>query len=961
MIPAKIQFQCAIKPEVRKRRNVQQKEIKHKGGKGARLQVQRVFSVVVLFIVLFNLVFSATFARAQASTPNEVNAIFERMTVEERVGQLFLITFSGRDVSETSQIYDLIVNHHVGGVVLLASNDNFAPAPQTIPEAYALIQALQKQEWENSRVQVTDPVTGAKYYTSYIPLWIGMSQEGDGYPNDQILNGVTPLPSEMAIGATWDTNLSQQVGTVMGSELSALGVNLYFGLSLDVLETVNPQASSDLGTRVFGGDPYWVGEMGRAYVNGLHAGSSQRMLVVAKHFPGRGGTSRATEVEIATVRKSLEQLKQVELAPFMAVTGNAPTPESTVDGLLVSHIRYRGFQGNIRATTRPVSFDAQALTDILSLPQFSAWRANGGLIVSDDLGSRAVREFYATGEQNFSAQVVARDALLAGNDLLYMGQIVSSDQPDNYSTILQVMNFFAQKYREDPAFASRVDDAVLRILTRKYNLYGDLLYSSVNISDARLPTIGASSDLVFEVARQATTLISPDMQDLAVSLPAPPRPNERIIFLTDSVPIKQCAACPEQATLAVDALQQVVLRLYGPQGGNQTSAARLSSYSFDTALSMLDGADAPQLATDLERADWIILSLTDASRGQPQFISRFLSERQDLFLNKRVVLFSFGAPYYFDPTDISRFTAYYALYSKQPAFVDVAARALFQELTPQGASPVSIPGAGYDLITVTSPDPQQVILLSLDTSPPVSADLATATVTDALSTPQPTPIPLVRIGDTITIRTGIILDHNGNPVPDGTIARFSMTLTGEGAGIIQQVESPTSQGIAHASFGLDRSGLLEIRVSSEPANSSEVLQLDVSAGGVIIVTVIPPTSSEIITPSPTPTKIVEEETYVTPEGFPRLNAWLITMLILGGASALAFWVGSRLYNAHLALRWGLGLAAGSLAFYNYLAFRLPGAANWTRTYGLGGVLFFSLIGGLLGLFAVWMWERRKRD
>ena len=54
-----------------------------------------------------------------------------------------------------------------------------------------------------------------------------------------------------------------------------------------------------------------------------------------------------------------------------------------------------------------------------------------------------------------------------------------------------------------------------------------------------------------------------------------------------------------------------------------------------------------------------------------------------------VILFSFGAPYYFDTTTISKFTAYFALYSKQPQFVDVASRLLFQELSPTGAAPVS--------------------------------------------------------------------------------------------------------------------------------------------------------------------------------------------------------------------------------------------------------------------------------
>ena len=91
-------------------------------------------------------------------------------------------------------------------------------------------------------------------------------------------------------------------------------------------------------------------------------------------------------------------------------------------------------------------------------------------------------------------------------------------------------------------------------------------------------------------------------------------------------------------------------------------------------------------------------------------------------------------------------------------------------------------------------------------------------------------MPLFKIGDTIAIRTGVINDHNGNPVPDGTVVHFSMTLTGEGGSILQQADANTTNGIARVSFGLDKPGLLEIRATSDPATLSEVLQLDVSAG-----------------------------------------------------------------------------------------------------------------------------------
>ena len=656
---------------------------------------------------------------AQAGKPSsEVRQMFEKMTPAERVGQLFLVTFTGTDTSNKSQIYDLIVNRHVGGVTLLASNDNFVAAPDTAHTTYVLTRNLQQLEWDTALNPPTDPKTGQPNTHSYVPLFIAMSQDGNGAPADQILSGLTPLPSEMAIGATWSPDLANQVGTVMGRELSTLGINMYFGPSLDVLDSPSSVPTNDLGVSVFGGDPYWVSVMGSAYISGLHTGSEDRLLVIAKHFPGRGSADRSDEQEVATVRKSLDQLKQVELAPFFAVTGNTTPPAdpgAITDGLLVSHIRYQGFQGNIRATTRPVSFDAQALSSILALPQFATWWANGGLIVSDDLGTNAVKQFYTTGT-DFPARTVARDAFVAGNDLLYLGNIVSSDASDTYTTVLETLDYFSQKYQDDPAFAQRVDASVLRILALKEHLYGGFDFANVVPSSANLNDVGTSQQVTFEVAHSAATLLSPSAQDLATILPAPPKVRDHIIFFTDTSQVQQCTACAMQSGLPFDALQQAIVRLYGPQSGNQTSSFRLSSYSFDDIANYMAGKSPPYLQDDLSSADWVILSLTGSGRNQQQIISNFLSGQQDLLRPKHVILFAFGAPYYLDATDISRLAAYYALYSQEPPFVEEAARLLFQELTPTGASPVSIPGLGYDLIKITSPDPNQIIALVLDLS-----------------------------------------------------------------------------------------------------------------------------------------------------------------------------------------------------------------------------------------------------
>lgn len=906
----------------------------------------------LILISLLVAVFPLQASAQSPAPPPQVSALLSALTPRERVGQLFIVSFNGTDISDSSQVHDLIVNYRIGGVVLRAENDNFSSEPDTLIQTHDMIEGLQRIAWETATAPVSDTTSGlVQGNASFVPLLVGISQEGDGFPTDEILNGLTPIPSEMAIGATWNPLLAEEAGKVRGRELAALGFNLLIGPSMDVLEEPSV-AGEDFGNRVFGGDPFWVGAMGKGFIAGIHAGGSGQILVVAKHFPGAGGSDRLPENEVSTVRKSLEQLKQIELSPFFDVTGNAPSPEAIADGLLVSHIRYQGFQGNIRATTRPVSFDPQALNQILELPEFSNWYQNGGLMISDDLGSRSVSDFYTSGGGQFLAVTAARDAFLAGNDMLYLGNIISGDATDSYTTITHIIDYFSQKYEEDPAFAQRVDASVTRILAAKFRMYEDFVFSNLVTSPILLEGIGSGTDVTFEIARNSATLVSPDLKDLTTVLPLPPQSDERMVFITDAVSAAQCSDCPLNFTLASDSFQKAVLQLYGPQSGNQTENFRLNSYTLQDLQTLLDGGEAPLILEDITRADWVIISITDSTRGQPALVSRFMRERQSQLLDKRVVLFSFGAPYYFDTTTISKFDAYYALYSKQPQFVDVAARLLFQELTPLGASPVSIPGTGYDLIAMLTPDPEQII--------PISLDLEVDTVlTSPDATPEPTPIPLFQIGDTIAIRTGIIKDNNGRPVPNGTPVQFSMLLTGEGGGILKQVDAFTTQGIARAAFGLDKPGLLEINVSSAPAMISEVLQLDVSQSGAVAVTVVVPALTEVL-PSPTPIPAVLDvpQGYITVEGYPRLSAWMIATLVIAFSILLGYFAAAYTAGPRVAVRISLGVGLGGLGAYNFLALGLFGLEDWLALNGLTGVIVFVFLGQMAGAFAGWLWSRK---
>lgn len=918
--------------------------------------------LALLVCLLPGLIAPIETTQAQSAAPLSslllAQSTLSALTPEEKVGQLMLVTFKGYAPEINSQIYDLIANHHIGGVVLKAANDNFTGPENTAFAAYDLTSRLQRFEWLATAQSVAE-IGGSK--PAYVPLLITISQEGDGYPYSEIYSGVTQLPNQMALGATWDTDLARQTGQVLGQELAALGINLLLGPSLDVLDDPSPEGPGDLGTRTFGGDPFWVAEFGKAYITGVHQGSQNKVAVVAKYFPGRGSSDRSPEGEVATIRKTLEQLKQIELAPFFAVTGDAPAAEATVDGLLTSHIKYQGFQTNIRATTRPISFDPQAFNQLINLPAFSSWRKNGGIMVSDDLGSNAVRRFFDPTGENVNARFVARDALLAGNDMLYFGNLVSSEDPNSYTSVIRTLEFFTQKYQEDTVFAQRVDEAVLRILSLKYKLYPDFTLDAVIPDAANLDQLNTHTQLIFDIARQGATLISPDVDELETSLPNPPAFFERVIFFSDTLEYQQCSECPLVQALSLNAFRDVVVRLYGPQTGGQVQERNLLSYTFENLTRMLDlGPSRTEVEFNMKSTQWLVFAMLDArtARANSIALKRLLDERPDLLRDKKIVVFAFNAPYYLDATDISKLNAYFALYSKGAAFIEVAARLLFGEISPtQGALPVSVEGIGYELIEVTAPDPLQTI--------PLRLDLPGLPTSETPTTPEATQPPDYQVGDLAPVVTGVILDHNGNPVPDNTPVVFRLSLIGERNTVLKEIATVTAGGISRATFPIEVQGNLEISVRSEPATLSTVISLSIAGER--------PTPTATITPSPSPTLEPTQTTTPTPGSdsvavpaqvnppFTALLTWLTAAglaVILGWA---AFQATLMLGQVRWSMRMGLLVLICGLASYIYSTLNLPGSAWLGEFDPLIGSLLSTLFGGGVGLFVGLIWRRAQNE
>jgi beta-N-acetylhexosaminidase len=500
--------------------------------------------------------------------------IIERMTPAEKVGQLFVVSFDGPRASLGSEINNLIRQHLIGGVMLRPEYGNFVSG-ETLSQARDLVSNLQRAAWQSA--QVNDPANPPDQLSQYIPLYVGLEQTNLENTGGYLLDGFSLQPAPLALGATWSTDLAKQAGEVLGSELSSIGVNLYLGPNLDVIETDQSQVAVIAGTESFGGNPYWVGEMGKSFIDGLHSGSENKLAVIAGHFPGLGAADRPPLSEISSVQKTFEQLKNTDLVPFLALTLGAES--SQPEGFQVSHIRYNGFQGNLQPSSKPISFDSTGLEQLLGVEGIREWRQAGGLTMSDSLGSQAVRSFFDSTGQTFDILTVARTSFLAGNDLLFLDNFRSSVDASAYEGVVRTHQFFVQKYNEDKFFAQKVDAAVTRIVDAKSKLFGEFSLENALPPDQNLNLLGRNNQVVSEVALRAAALISPNLTDLKIALPSAPNLADRIITITDSRDFKLCQTCISRTVLDSKGLQNALLRYYGPQGTRQLTVGQLSAYS----------------------------------------------------------------------------------------------------------------------------------------------------------------------------------------------------------------------------------------------------------------------------------------------------------------------------------------------------------------------------------------------
>jgi len=188
----------------------------------------------------------------------------------------------------------------------------------------------------------------------------------------------------LSVGAAGDPTRTQQVGRALGEELAALGVGWDFAPVLDV--HTNP-ANPVIGNRAFGETPEAVATHAVAFWRGLRASG---VVGCGKHFPGHGDTRADSHLELPVVDHDLPRLRAVELAPFAAAARavmKASMPALDPD--------------------RPATLSRRILFDVLR-----GELGFEGLIVSDDLGMKAVADRYPIEELAVGSIEAGADHLL---------------------------------------------------------------------------------------------------------------------------------------------------------------------------------------------------------------------------------------------------------------------------------------------------------------------------------------------------------------------------------------------------------------------------------------------------------------------------------------------------------------------------------------------------------------------
>ncbi|MGA4961493.1 glycoside hydrolase family 3 protein [Streptomyces pseudogriseolus] len=348
--------------------------------------------------------------------------IVARMSVEAKVGQLFVPYFYGASATSPSQddqernlrelgvrtVAELVARYQVGGVILFSGWTNNIHAPRQVAE---LTNGVQR-----ASLALPTPV----------PSLISIDQEHGA--NVRIGSGATQLPGAMALGAGGSLSDARTAGRISGTELAALGIHQNFAPVADV--NVNP-ANPIINVRSFGADAREVGRMVAAQVTGYQRAG---VVACAKHFPGHGDTGQDSHTEMPVITHTREEWERIDAPPFRAAIA------AGVDSIMTAHLQVPALDpSNEPATLSPTILQGVLRGEL----------GFDGVIVTDALNMTGVRTKYGDDR-------VPVLALKAGADQL----LFPPDIDVAYHGVLSAV-------RTGEVTEERLDESVLRILRVK--------------------------------------------------------------------------------------------------------------------------------------------------------------------------------------------------------------------------------------------------------------------------------------------------------------------------------------------------------------------------------------------------------------------------------------------------------------------------------------------------------------
>ncbi|MCY4019933.1 MAG: beta-N-acetylhexosaminidase [Chloroflexi bacterium] len=282
------------------------------------------------------------------------------LTLKEKIGQMLVVGFAG--TSAPSYLLDWLASGRIGGVVLFARN---VESPAQVK-------------------QLVDSCHNAAKH----PILVGIDQEGGAVA--RLRAGFSESPGAMALGASRDTRLAEDIAFMMGRELAALGINWNFAPVADIAHN---SANPSVGTRSAGSDKDLVRDTVVAQIRGFERAG---VASTAKHFPGLGNTEIDTHEALAKVSGSLRYLYEEDLVPFRgAISVKAPC-------IMTSHVMFEELDDRYPASLSPRVIDGLLRGEL----------GYDGAVCTDCMEMKAITDGWGAGESAVLAVLAGVDILL---------------------------------------------------------------------------------------------------------------------------------------------------------------------------------------------------------------------------------------------------------------------------------------------------------------------------------------------------------------------------------------------------------------------------------------------------------------------------------------------------------------------------------------------------------------------